>query len=74
MLFSTGNVEHTAFYVPSGLFVPVILCGAAMGRLFGELVLLGISKWHMVRSRNVCTYWSGFFARYVYEVFCGAVV
>ena len=25
-------------YVPSGLFVPVILCGAAMGRLFGELV------------------------------------
>ena len=25
-------------YVPSGLFVPVILSGAAMGRLFGELV------------------------------------
>ncbi|XP_057310873.1 H(+)/Cl(-) exchange transporter 7-like [Hydractinia symbiolongicarpus] len=25
-------------YVPSGLFVPVILCGAAMGRLFGELI------------------------------------
>ena len=27
-------------YVPSGLFVPVILCGAAMGRLFGECVHL----------------------------------
>ena len=27
-------------YVPSGLFVPVILCGAAMGRLFGELVYI----------------------------------
>ncbi|XP_066926513.1 H(+)/Cl(-) exchange transporter 7-like [Clytia hemisphaerica] len=27
-------------YVPSGLFVPVILCGAAMGRLFGECVYL----------------------------------
>lgn len=25
-------------YIPSGLFVPVILSGAAMGRLFGELV------------------------------------
>lgn len=27
-------------YVPSGLFVPVILIGAAMGRLFGEIVHL----------------------------------
>jgi len=27
-------------YVPSGLFVPVILCGAAMGRLFGECIYL----------------------------------
>jgi len=31
-------------YVPSGLFVPVILCGAAMGRLFGELVYLAFPK------------------------------
>ena len=25
-------------YVPSGLFVPVILCGAAWGRMFGDCV------------------------------------
>ena len=25
-------------YVPSGLFVPTILCGAAWGRLFGDCV------------------------------------